>query len=39
VTSDRFFVVIDASDPKFGEAETTKLLTDAGAKSVERVED
>jgi hypothetical protein len=39
VTSDRFFVVIDASDKKFSEEETTRLLTEAGAKSVERVED
>jgi hypothetical protein len=39
VTTDRFFIVIDASDPKFNEEETTKLLTDAGALSIERVED
>lgn len=39
VTSDRFFVVIDASDKKFNEEETTRLLTEAGAVSVERVED
>src|SRR3954470_3989072 len=39
VTSDRFFVVIDASDKKFSEEETTRLLTEAGAKAVERVED
>jgi hypothetical protein len=39
VTSDRFFIVIDASDKKFSEAETTRLLLDAGAKSIERVED
>ena len=38
-TSDRFFVVIDASDPKFDEAQTTRLLQDAGATAVERVED
>jgi hypothetical protein len=38
-TSDRFFVVIDASDPKFDEAQTTRLLRDAGATAVERVED
>ena len=38
-TSDRFFVVIDATDPKFNEAQTTQLLLDAGAKAVERVED
>jgi hypothetical protein len=39
VTADRFFVVIDASDPKFDEAGTTKLLQDAGAVAVERVMD
>jgi hypothetical protein len=39
VTSDRFFVVVDASDPKFDEAATTRLLTEAGSKAVERVED
>jgi hypothetical protein len=39
VTSDRFFVVVDASDNKFSEDATTRLLTKAGAKSVERVED
>jgi hypothetical protein len=39
VTTDRFFIVIDATDPKFNEEETTRLLTDAGALSIERVED
>jgi hypothetical protein len=39
VTTDRFFVVIDATDPKFNEAETTRLLQDAGAAAVERVMD
>jgi hypothetical protein len=39
VTTDRFFVVIDASDTKFDEEATTRLLTEAGAKSIERVED
>jgi len=38
-THDRFFVVIDATDPKFNEGETTQLLLGAGAKAVERVED
>jgi len=38
-TSDRFFVVIDASDPKFNEEQTTQLLLSAGATAVERVED
>lgn len=39
VTDDRFFVVIDASDKRFDEAETTQLLKDAGAMAIERVED
>ena len=39
VTDDRFFVVLDASDPKFDEAASTQLLRDAGATVVERVED
>ncbi|HSU69365.1 MAG TPA: DUF3341 domain-containing protein [Tepidisphaeraceae bacterium] len=39
VTDDRFFVVIDASDRRFDEAETAKLLNDTGAIAIERVED
>jgi hypothetical protein len=39
VTDDRFFVVLDASDPKFDEQASTRLLLDAGATVVERVED
>lgn len=39
VTNDRFFVVIDASDPRFEETETADLLTKLGATAVERVED
>lgn len=39
VTDDRFFVVIDATDKKFDEAATTKLLQDVGAVAIERVED
>lgn len=39
VTSDRFFVVIDASDKRFNETETIQMLRDAGALAVERVED
>jgi hypothetical protein len=39
VTSDRFFVVIDASDPRFEEAATVGLLENLGATAVERVED
>lgn len=38
-TNDRFFVVIDASDPKFEESETSELLKKLGAHFVERIED
>jgi hypothetical protein len=39
VTNDRFFIAIDASDPKFEERETSALLTTLGSIAVERVED
>jgi hypothetical protein len=39
VTSDRFFLVIDASDPKFSEKTTAELLAALGATDVDRVED
>jgi hypothetical protein len=39
VTDDRFFIVIDASDRRFDEAETTRLLQDSGAVAIERIED
>jgi hypothetical protein len=39
VTDDRFFIVIDASDKRFDQRETTELLMDSGAVAVERVED
>jgi hypothetical protein len=39
VTSDRFFIYIDATDRKFEERETGKLLAVAGATAIERVED
>jgi hypothetical protein len=39
VTDDRFFIVIDASDRRFDEAETGRLLQDSGAVAIERVED
>ena len=38
-THDRFFVVIETADPKFNEVETRKLLTDAGSKRIELVEE
>jgi hypothetical protein len=39
VTQDRFFVVIDASDPKFDERRVADFLNKLGATAVERVED
>jgi hypothetical protein len=39
VTHDRFFVVIETSDPKYSETETRKLLEQAGSKYIELVED
>jgi hypothetical protein len=39
VTHDRFFLAIEASDPKFSEAETRKLLEGAGSKHIEEVRD
>ena len=39
VTSDRFFVVIDATDRNFDEAETLKLLQSLNPVAVERFED
>jgi hypothetical protein len=39
VTDDRFFIVIDASDRRFDEPETAKLLQDSGAVAIERIED
>ncbi len=38
-TDDRFFIVIDASDPKFDEDKTRRMLQDLGAAAVENVED
>jgi hypothetical protein len=39
VTHDRFYVVIEASDPKFSETETRRLLESAGGRHIELVED
>jgi len=38
-THDRFFVVIEATDPRFSDVETRKLLEHAGSKHVEEVRD
>jgi hypothetical protein len=39
VTHDRYFVVIETTDPKFDEMETRKLLEAAGSKRIELVEE
>ena len=39
VTHDRFFIAIEAADPKFSEVETRKLLENAGSKHIEEVRD
>ena len=39
VTHDKFFLVIECSDPKFSETETRKLLESTGSKHIEQVED
>jgi len=39
VTHDRFYVVIESSDPKYFELEVARLLTAAGSKVIESVEE
>ena len=39
VTHDRFFVVIECSDPKYSESETRKLLESTGSKHIEVAEE
>jgi hypothetical protein len=39
VTHDRFFVVIECSDPKYSEPDTVKLLETAGSNHIEVVEE
>ena len=39
VTHDRFFIAIEATDPKFSEVDTRRLLEGAGSKHVEEVRD
>ncbi len=39
VTHDRFFIVIETSDPKYSETETRKLLEAAGSTRIEWVEE
>jgi len=38
-TTDRFFVRIDADDPKFSQSETQRFLAGLGATAVDRIED
>jgi hypothetical protein len=38
-THDKFYVVIETTDPKFSETETRKLLEAAGSKHIEMVEE
>jgi hypothetical protein len=38
-THDRYFVVIETSDPKFNEVETRKMLEAAGSRRIELVEE
>jgi hypothetical protein len=38
-THDRYFIVIETSDPKYSEPETRKLLESTGSKLIEMVED
>jgi hypothetical protein len=38
-THDRFFVVIESSDPKYSENETRRLLESIGSKHIEMVEE
>jgi len=38
-THDRFFIVIEATDSKFSETETRKLLESAGSRHIEEVRD
>jgi hypothetical protein len=38
-THDKFFIVIETTDPKYSETETRKLLESAGSKRIELVEE
>ena len=38
-THDKFFLAIEATDPKFNDTETRKLLQDTGSKHIEEVRD
>jgi hypothetical protein len=38
-THDKYFIVIETADPKYNETEIRKLLTSAGSKQIEMVQD
>ena len=38
-THDKFFLAVEATDPKFSDTETRKLLADAGSRHIEEVRD
>ena len=38
-THDKFFIAIEATDPKFNDAETRKMLAELGSKNIEEVRD
>ena len=38
-THDRFFIVIEATDPKFSDTETRQLLESAHSRHIEEVRD
>src|SRR5262245_884068 len=38
-THDKFFIAIEATDPRFSDSETRKLLEQSGAKHIEEVRD
>jgi hypothetical protein len=39
VTHDRFFIVVEVTDPKFSDVETRRLLERAGSRHIEEVRD
>jgi hypothetical protein len=39
VTHDKFFIVVEATDPKFSDTETRRLLERAGSRHIEEVRD
>lgn len=39
VTTDRFFISVEAADPRFDPEETERLLREAGSLNVDRIED